>query len=919
MTLLFRISARLGLAGGVLALAFTLPVDAQPPREDKAKDKAGAEFVFRRADTNSDGKLSREEFEKFIERGAAAKGKGKGKGEAIIKQLFDRFDENKDGVLSLDEFKKFAAQRGGGMEKGEKGRPKGEAVANAAFNDAPTAEQLAFFEKKIRPVLVDQCYSCHSESAKSIKAGLKLDTRVATRAGGETGPAIVPGEPDRSLLIKALRSNDDNTRMPPKNRLSDDVISDFAQWVKMGAPDPRTGDGKSAAKPEIDIEKGRQHWAYQPVKDCTPPAVNDANWAANDIDKFVRAAQEAKGVKPAPDADERTLLRRVFLDITGLPPTPEDVNAYASDTDPQKYAKLVDRLLASPQFGERWGRHWLDVARYGESTGKSVNFTYPHAWRYRDYVIQAFNADKPFDQFIREQLAGDLLPAKDELEKSEHAIAAGFLAIGTKSLNERNRLQFELDLVDEQIDVFSQAFLGITAACARCHDHKFDPIPTRDYYALAGIFRSTETCYGTINSIQARYATPLVPLPNSVPTGSAPLSKNERETLERQLKRLKSELEDQVKKIGEKESFLAANGVRNRIQIQLTESKLAQYEADGTPKRMAMSVREKGRVKDSPIYVRGEPEKPGDVVPRGSLQVITLAMEPIRQGSGRKELADWVASPKNPLTARVYANRIWQHLLGRGIVGTADNFGVSGQTPSHPELLDHLATWLVSHDWSTKQLIKYIVTSRTYRQSAKFDAANHEIDPDNVLLWRTVPTRLDAEVIRDAMLAVSGKLDPSPAQGSPVAGQSEGYAQQLLREAGRRNNLYDSNHRSVYLPVIRDNLPEAMSLFDAADPSLVAGERGNTTVPAQSLFLMNSPFVIQQAEATAERLRSMGGTDADRVRAAYRLYYGRLPKDQELKAATDFIANYSKNAKQRDAWTAFCQALFGSVEFLFRT
>lgn len=916
MTPTSRLLLRLSLAGGIVWAGLAVPVDAQPPRADKAKDKPGLDAVFRQADADRDGKLSREEFEKLAERSPFGKGKAGG---GVAKQLFDRLDDNNDGTLSLDEFKKFASLRGemNRGEKGDKAKRKNDAPRSAAaFNDAPTAEQVAFFEKKIRPVLVDHCYSCHAENSKSVKAGLKLDTRAALRAGGESGPSIEPGNPERSLLIKALRCTDENMKMPPKGKLSDDVIADFVTWVKMGAPDPRGSDAKTIVRNEIDIEKGRQFWSFQPPRKTAPPEPADSRWPTNDIDRFIRAAQEAKGVEPAPAADERTLFRRLHLDLIGLPPAPEDVEAYVFDRDPAKYAKLVDKLLGSPHFGERWGRHWLDVARYGESTGKSVNFSYPHAWRYRDYVIAAFNSDKPYDEFIREQLAGDLLPARDEKEKAEHIVALGFLAVGTKSLNERNRLQFELDVVDEQIDAFSQAFLGITAACARCHDHKFDPIPTKDYYALAGIFRSSETCYGTINSIQARFGTPLVPLPASEPTGTPPLSKSERESLESRLKSLKGELDEQVKKIGEKESFLSPGGVRNRIQIQQVEAKLALYEADGVPKRLAMSVREKGRAKDSPVYNRGEPDKPGEMVARGGLQVITPNLPPIREGSGRKELAEWVASRANPLTARVYVNRIWLHLLGRGIVTTPDNFGTTGQAPSHPELLDHLAIWFTDHGWSTKQLIKYIVTSQTYRQSAKFNPAHHEIDPDNVLLWRTTPRRLDAEVIRDAMLSVSGKLDPRPAKGSVVAGAGDGYAAQLQRQAGSR--LYDTNHRSVYLPAVRDNLPESMSLFDAADPSLVVGGRDNTTVPAQSLYLMNSPFVIQQAEATAERLRGMATTDTERIRTAYLLYFGRPPREHELNAATDFLAKYGKTAKPRETWAAFCQALFGSVDFLFR-
>ncbi len=412
-------------------------------------------------------------------------------------------------VLDLGAQPKINPEKGFRKKLAAKAEP-----TNAVAAKRATPEQFAFFEKNIRPVLVKECYSCHATTAKKVRGGLTLDTREGVRHGGETGPAIVLGDAKKSLLIKALRHVHEPLKMPPKKKLPDEVIANFEKWIAMGAPDPRDGAGK-VAKNEIDVEKGRRFWSFQPPKK-TIPAVKDVAWPRGPIDKFVLAGLEAKGLRPVADADPRALIRRIAFDLTGLPPSPEEVEAFVKKRaagEPGALEAIVDRLLASPAFGERWGRHWLDVARYGESSGRAANFAYPHAWRYRDYVIKSFHADKPYNQFVREQLAGDLLPAKDDRQKAELLVATGFLAIGPKSHDERNRRQFQMDVADEQIDVTFQAFQGLTVACARCHDHKFDPIPQRDYYALAGIFRSTETCYGTIRLLQSNHPSPLLTLP----------------------------------------------------------------------------------------------------------------------------------------------------------------------------------------------------------------------------------------------------------------------------------------------------------------------------------------------------------------------------------------------------------------------
>jgi hypothetical protein len=785
---------------------------------------------------------------------------------------------------------------------------------------APTPEQLTFFEKNIRPVLARECYSCHSATAEKVRGGLKLDTRDTLRKGGENGPAVVPGDPKNSLLLKAIRHDDDNRKMPPKKKLADDVIADFEKWVAMGAPDPRES-ATGAIKYEIDIEKGRKFWAFQLPKRSEPPPVKDARWPACDIDRFLLSGLEARGLRPVGDADPRTLVRRLTFDLTGLPPAPEEMEAFvkAHAADPRAaLAAAADRLLASPQYGERWGRHWLDVARYAESSGRAANFAYPHAWRYRNYVIAAFNKDTPYDQFVREQLAGDLLDAKDDKQKADFLVATGFLAVGPKSLDERSPLQFQMDLVDEQIDATFQAFQGLTAACARCHDHKFDPIPQKDYYALAGIFRSTQTCYGTIRLIQSNHPSSLVTLPKGaeapVPLGR--LTSERRTDLEKQVQ----DVRDQMARVtGQgQDVFLRRIFMQNRVST--LQSQLALYEADGTPKPLAMGVRDSYFPADSPFYTRGEVGQPGGRVQRGFPQVLTTKQPTLgRQGSGRRELADWIASKDNPLTARVIANRVWLHLMGRGLVPTPDNFGASGQPPSHRELLDHLAFSLVDNGWSVKNLIRSIVLSRAYRLSSEFDERNFEADPDNVLVWRMPKRRLEAEALRDAMLALSGRLDLKPPTGDAVAQRGEGNV--AFRGRGgpaAADPILNDTHRSVYLPIVRDGLPEILTLFDFPDPSLIVGERATTTVPAQSLYLMNNPFVIRQAEGMAERLLAGDGDEGARLRRAYQLCYSRPPTDKEMQDAQTFVADYGITHARRSTWAALCQALFASAEFSHR-
>jgi hypothetical protein len=877
-----------------------------------------------------------------------------------------------------------------------------DAVAPAAVK--PNAEQLDFFEKKIRPVLSDKCYKCHSEKAEKVRGGLLLDTREGARRGGDNGPAVVPGDLKESLLIDAIRYTNKDTAMPPEKsggKLPDAVIKDFETWVAMGAPDPREGAAKVV---KYDATEAKKWWSFQPVQKPAAPEVKDTAWPRSEIDRFVLAGLEEKGVNPVADADKLTLLRRVYFDLIGLPPAPKEIDAFVRDTAPDALAKVVDRLLASPQFGERWGRHWLDVARYAESTGKDVNITYPQAWRYRDYVIGAFNADKPYDQFVREQIAGDLLPARDGKQRAEQTVATGFLAIGAKGLNERNPKQFALDIADEQIDTMSQAILGLTVACARCHDHKFDPIAQREYYGLAGILLSTETKYGTLPGQQNGNASSLVELPADagLPALKSTQSPEERARLQRELEQATKRRDEVVgegmrARMAEREGKTAEGNPAIRfVQIQAAVGRVAQLEAqlkafdeNGYAKAFCMGVQDRpaevaqrgfggrfgGRfgggpeamrgmfmeqlktgqpfrrpsgfeaIGDSPFFARGDVDKPGDKVPRGFPAVLTLAPAPTipAKASGRKELADWLTTPTNPLTARVIANRIWHWLFGQGIVESVDNFGTMGQKPSNPALLDHLATRLVENGWSMKKTIREIVLSRTYQLASTFDQKSFAADPENTLLWRHNKRRLDAECIRDAMLTVSGQLDLQPQPGSiiaragdtPIGGPRRGFG--LSEESLIKAN---GNARSVYLPIARDLVPDVLAVFDFSEPSLVTGARESTNVPSQALYLLNSDFATTQAQKLAERLAIAypggpnGGVAANldqRITYAYWLTYGRAPDAVEKKASADFFSRFPSNWKKGDgsspglldaegmkaAWTSFCRALFASAEFRY--
>lgn len=794
-----------------------------------------------------------------------------------------------------------------------------------AGNGLPAADDAAgtaFFESKIRPVLVNQCYECHSNESGKSKGGLLLDTMHSTRAGGDTGPAVAPGDPAKSLLLTAIQHTNPDLEMPPKKeKLSAAVIADFAEWIKMGAPDPRTSAAKVADRPPVDLESGRKFWSYKkPVAPPLPP-ITRKDWPLRELDHFVLAKLEENSLAPSDDADAVIFLRRLYFDLIGLPPTPEQAAAFSM----ANLEATVDGLLSSPRFGERWGRHWLDVARFAESNGRESNLSFPHAWRYRDYVIDAVNADIPFDRFITEQIAGDLLPAKDDAARARLLIATGFLAIGAKGLNEQNKEQFAADVADEQLDAVTRAVMAGSVACARCHDHKTEPFSMEDYYALAGVFKSTKTYYGNWIDSENNNAGRLIRLPELpgqlIPNRSITpekvvqlkedLVKLSREEYEQTQYALKAKLE------GRDISSEFFKMLQTAIRILWTrggiEGQLQTVDDKGRALPLCMGVMDAEKIEDSQLYDRGEIAHPVKAVPRAFPRVIEIKADVPKKQSGRLEFARWLTSREHPLTARVMANRVWSHLFGAGIVRTVDNFGFSGERPSHPELLDHLAIRFMDKGWSVKALVRETVLSRAYRQASTYRADVFEKDPDNRLLWRAPKRRLDAEVIRDSMLAVSGLLDTTRRPGSLVA-ELDGQSVSLIGFNPKiPADLDGSRRRSVYLPVIRDHLPDVLEQFDAANPNLVTGDRDVTNVPLQALYLLNGAFVQEQAAALAQRVIKERPSLSERIRLAFILCFNRTPDEKEQRLSEVFFQSSASDDPKFMA--AFCQSLLSSAEF----
>lgn len=676
------------------------------------------------------------------------------------------------------------------------------------------------------------------------------------------------------------------------------------------------------------------NWAFQTPLAAPVPTVRDGDWPRSSIDSFTLAKLEEAGLTPVADSNRATLVRRLYFDLIGLPPTPAQVKEFVDHSSADAVAKLVDRLLASPRFGERWGRHWLDVVRFAESSGKEFNFSYPHAWPYRDYVIDSFNADKPYDQLIREQIAGDLLPkgpGETAREAENRLVATSLLSFGTKRHNSSG-MPFRMEIVDDQIDVTTRAFLGLTVACSKCHDHKFDPIPTKDYYAMAGIFLSTEALYGTIKQKYSNNPTDLLPLgPKGAELHAAAEAHEKKIDAARKPKDEKNAELAKAEK-AKKEAKPEEDGAKETQEVEIArlkeelkalEATLGELEKNRPPRpRYAMRARDRSKPADTKIAIRGELGSPGEVAPRGFLSAIPISdvpkVDPAQ--SGRLQLANWMASRNNPLPARVMVNRIWHHLFGRGLVESVDNFGATGTPPSHQELLDTLAVEFMNEGWSIKKTIRKIVLSRTYQLSCATHEEGQKIDPDNRLLWRSTPRRLQVEAIRDAILAVSGQLDLD----RPIGSTATGLGDKLVRGVDTKILQPPSNHRSVYLPVIRDYAPEMFDRFDFPSSSLVSGKRAVTEAPSQALFLRNSGFVAEQARHAAKRLLadSASNDDTDRIDLAIRWVFSRPATAKEKKGALALV-NLTRDSdakienRDESAWSTLFLSLFATAEFRY--
>ena len=763
-----------------------------------------------------------------------------------------------------------------------------EPVAQETAAAKPSPADLEFFEQKIRPVLVEQCYSCHSADAaktNKLKGGLLLDTREGSRRGGDSGPAVVPGNVDESLLVSALKH--ESFVMPPTGKVADAAIADFEQWIRRGAPDPR--EGTAAKTVGIDFDKARrEHWSFQPVAHPAPPAVKQQAWVRNDVDAFILAKLEERGLAPSPEADRRTWLRRVTFDLHGLPPTREELDDFVNDRSSDAYERVVDRLLASSYYGERWGRHWLDLARYADSSGFHNDLDRPNAWRYRDYVINSLNADKPYAQFVIEQRAGDeIVGANDET-----LIATGFNCNGPS--NEDNMGQgkakekYRLDQLDDVISTTSTVFLGLTVGCARCHDHKIDPISAADYYRFLAIFSNTVKRGGPLDPAEKK-------------------------------KQKEAESKEPV------------------VKIQAL-------------------VEPNAQAKPTFLLRRGNLDFPGPEVQPGVPTVLVsrsvefpVPQEGDKTTGRRRTLAEWIVDPSNPLTYRVLANRLWQHHFGRGLVSTSSNFGLGGAKPTHPELLDYLAQKIITDGGRWKPTHRLLVLSAAYRQTSAelpVGAAQPDgdspsessalrapssallVDPDNTLLWRMNKQRLEAEALRDAILAVSGNLNIEA--GGP--GIKPRIRPELLT-ASQRNKWPALTtegpaqwRRSVYIYVKRQLLLPMMELFDAPTTTETCAIRTASVVPTQALLMMNDEFIEDQARYLSRRVRTETKTEAAAIERAFILTLAVPPTKSQLQDAETFLAarravyleeSADDEAARHRAMSDLAHVLFNSNQFVY--
>ncbi len=922
--------------------------------------------------------------------------------------------------------------------------------------------KVEFFESRIRPVLVEHCYKCHAQDAKNVRGGLLLDSKVGIAQGGESGPTVVPGKPAESLLVSALKH--DSYEMPPDRKLPDDTVADFEKWIADGAVDPRVG-GKTIERRTIDLEEGRKFWCFQPVSLPDVPA-NPNGWAQTPIDHFIAARHAEAKLSAVEDASPEQIVRRLYFALIGLPPDADQISSFLQDWKKNPAGaidKTTDELLSQVQFGERWGRHWLDVTRFAESSGGGRSLMFPNAWRFRDYVIQSFNDDKPFDQLVREHIAGDLLPFETDQQYDEQVTGVGYLTLGPTNYEQQDKELLRMEVVDEQVDTIGRTFLGLTLGCARCHDHKFDPVPTSDYYAMAGIFRSTKTL--TPGNVSGYVMTNLKA--GEVEGDSKDWKKQQR-TLQQKIKELRAKVRrpsgkpqksidpaslpgividdtqakfegawvestilapfvgasyrhDDFKKQGCRVEFSAdlpedgsfkvrlchnyqdsrcshlpvvikhAGGsttvvidqrkspidgtfselgtfpftadqpavvtinaedsgpgvvivdaiqflpaatsvakdeveqARLAEQLASFEKRLAKLEKKKPKPPQAMSVRDEDKPGDWHIHVRGGIRNLGDIVKRGFVSVATAAdarpMEIPNQQSGRLELAEWITSPNNPLTARVYVNRVWMHLIGEGIVRSPDNFGKMGRLPTHPRLLDYLVWKFVTEDnWSTKSLIRRIVASRIYRLSSQVTPELEVADPVNELLTRGFRRRLEAEALRDAVLQVSGQLN-SEVRGGLTIQKLSTY------DNGYDHQATDDNLRSVYVPFFRNSMLEMFVVFDVANANLVTGKRAVSTLPTQALYLLNSPYILKQSRLAAEHFLKTQSTDpaaADRmIDNAYLMTVGRKAAASEQRAIREYLTKDARDSSEAspdtlvDKWASVFQALFASMDFRY--
>ena len=756
----------------------------------------------------------------------------------------------------------------------------------SAENQKLSSQDIEYFERKVRPLLAKRCFSCHSKDAKIVQGGLRLDSTASLKKGGDSGPAVAPGKPDESLLISAIRYED--LEMPPKGKLPAAEIVELTAWVKRGAPFPADATLPHRNEKGIDFAAAREFWSFRPVERQPDPATKKSTWPGKRIDRFVLAAMQREGLAPSGEADRATLLRRLSFDLTGLPPTPAEVDAFVKDNSADAYEKQVERLLKSPHFGERWGRMWLDLARYTDRTASWLDST-GQAHLYRDWVVRAMNDDMPYDQFVHRQLATDLMPETGP----EDTPALGFLGLSPNYWKEL-KLPSEIikvivaDEWEERVDAVSRTFLGLTVACARCHDHKFDPITQKDYYALAGVFASCRISERPV--ISAKLFEPVRKAREEVAKLEKQLAalKKKKPQPAEEIAKLNSKI-DELKKTPHYDTPMAPGLVEEALYVE---------RAGKTPQDGTKLVYKPG-AKDLHLFIRGNPNRLGELVPRRFLQVLSHEdSQRFHQGSGRLDLAKSITGEASSLAVRVLVNRIWLAHFGQGLVTTPSNFGQSGERPSHPELFDDLAARFIENGWSLKWLHRELVLSATYRQSSRADDARSEKDPGNRWLSRMSRRRLDVEAWRDSMLAATGELD--------------------LKIGGPSLSLTDAknNRRTIYGTIHRREMSTMLLTHDFPDPTAHSPARQNTTTALQGLYALNGPLILNRAEALARRLTKDESDEPARIRLAYRLLYSRDPSPRETEIGLAFLGE-AKDPARTTAWTQYAQVLLASNEFLY--